>query len=54
MSKSGVKSCSLTVKLPWILDVLSTEEDGGIRSVAVKCIDITKNTGGESGHLDNY
>ena len=50
-TKSGVKSCRLTVKLPWILVVLSVEEAGGIRSVAVKCIDITKNISGEGGLL---
>ena len=51
MFKSEVKSCRLTVKWPWILDVLSAEEAGGIRSVAVKCIDITKNISGEGGLL---
>tara|TARA_B100000900_G_scaffold236327_1_gene200631 strand:+ start:3491 stop:3640 length:150 start_codon:yes stop_codon:yes gene_type:complete len=46
-----VKSCRLTVKLPWILGFLSAEEAGGIRGVAVKCIDITKNISGEGGLL---
>ena len=30
----------------------STGEAGGIPSVAVKCVDIRKNTGGEGGLLD--
>ena len=42
--KSAVKVCGSTVKLPLILDVLSAEEVGGIRRVAVKCVDMTKNT----------
>ncbi len=44
-----VKVCGLTVKLPWILSVLSSEEESGIPGVAVKCVDIRKNTGGEGG-----
>jgi len=31
---------------------LSTGEASGIPSVAVKCVDIRKNTGGEGGLLD--
>ena len=31
---------------------LSIGEAGGIPSVAVKCVDIRKNTGGEGGLLD--
>ncbi len=30
---------------------LSAEEDSGIRGVAVECLDIWKNTGGEGGWL---
>ena len=33
---------------------LSAGEEGGIPSVAVKCIDIGKNTGGEGGLLVCY
>ena len=33
-----------TVKLQLILAVLSAVEVGGIRGVAVKCLDITKNS----------
>ena len=44
MIKSEVKSCSSTVELPLILEVLSIVEVGGIRHVAVKCIDMIQNT----------
>ena len=47
-----VKSCSLTVELPLILDSLSIVEAGGIYDVAVKCIDIIKNTYCEGSLLD--
>ena len=47
-----VKSCSLTVELPLILEVLSTLEVGGIYDVAVKCIDIIKNTDSEGSLLE--
>ena len=43
MFKSVVKVCGSTVKLQLILVPLSAVEAGGIRGVAVKCIDITKN-----------
>ena len=36
-----------------ILPDLSVGEDDGIPSVAVECIDIGRNTGGESGYLDD-
>ena len=52
MLKSVVKVCGSTVKLQLILCVLSTVEVGGIRGVAVKCVDIRRNTGGEGGLLD--
>ena len=44
MFKSVVKVCGSTVKLQLILDILSAVEAGGIRGVAVKCLDITQNT----------
>ena len=47
-----VKSSSLTGELPLILKDLSTDEVGGIDSVAVKCIDIVKNTDCEGSLLD--
>ena len=41
MFKSVVKVCGSTVKLQLILDILSAVEAGGIRGVAVKCLDNT-------------
>ena len=49
--KSVVKSNSSTVDVPMILIGLSTDEVGGIDSVAVKCIDIVKNTDSEGSLL---
>ena len=51
MFKSVVKVCGATVKLQLILDVLSSVEAGGIRGVAVKCLDITKNSDCEGSLL---
>ena len=42
--KSVVKVCRSTIKLPLKLVVLSMDEVGGMRGVAVKCLDITKNS----------
>ena len=39
-----VKYNSLTIEVPLILRNLSTDEVGGIDGVAVKCLDIVKNT----------
>ncbi len=50
--KSVVKVCGSTVKLQLILASLSTVEVGGIRGVAVKCLDITKNSDCEGSLLD--
>ena len=49
-----VKAYSSTVELPLILWGLSTDEVGGIDSVAVKCIDIIKNTDCEGSLLKVY
>jgi len=49
-----VKVCSLTVELPLILNSLSTDEVGGIDSVAVKCIDIIKNSDCEGSLLRSH
>ena len=49
-----VKSCSLTAELPLILEVLSAAEGDGIPGVAVKCVDIRKNTDGEGSLLVHY
>ena len=46
-----LKVCGSTVKLQLILAVLSTVEVGGIRGVAVKCLDITKNSDCEGSLL---
>ena len=46
-----VKSYSLTVELPLILVFLSTNEVSGMWRVAVKCVDIVRNTSGEGGFL---
>ncbi len=50
--KSVVKYGSLTVEVQLILQDLSTDEVGGIDGVAVKCLDIVKNTDGEGSLLD--
>ena len=47
-----VKSMGLTHKLLSKLLVLSIGEASGIPSVAVKCVDIRRNTSGEGGLLD--
>ncbi len=47
-----MKSPSSTGELPQILLSLSPGEGSGIPSVAVKCVDIGRNTSGEGGYLD--
>ncbi len=42
----------LTYGLPLKLPFLSTVEGSGIPGVAVKCVDMRKNTGSEGGFLD--
>ena len=44
LDQSEVKSQGLTLELPLILSSLNLQEVGGIYDVAVKCIDIIKNT----------
>ena len=51
---SGVKDFGSTEEVPRIRQALSTREDGRIPGVAVKCVDIRRNTGGEGGHLARY
>ena len=46
-----VKYSRLTVEVPLILQGLSTDEVGGIDGVAVKCLDIVKNTDSEGSLL---
>ena len=53
MRKSDVKSQGSTLKLHLKLYVLSAGEVSGIPSVAVKCVDIRRNTSGEGGLLDD-
>ncbi len=48
---SGVKAHSSTVELHLKLRNLSAGGESGILGVAVKCVDIEKNTGGEGGSL---
>ena len=52
LSKSEVKSTGLTCELLLKLLVLSEVEVGGIPGVAVKCVEIGRNTSGEGGLLD--
>ena len=51
VGKSGVKSRGLTAGLRLKLSILSEVEASGIPSVAVKCVDIRRNTTGEGGLL---
>ena len=46
-----VKFFGLTENVLSIQSFLSTEEGSGIPGVAVKCVDIRKNTGSEGGFL---
>ena len=48
-----MKSPGLTRELHLKLYPLSIGEAGGIPSVAVKCVDIRRNTSGEGGLLDD-
>ncbi len=52
--KWDVKGPGLTRDVRPILRGLSAGEDGGIPGVAVKCIDIGRNTSGEGAHLACY
>ena len=49
-----MKYYSLTIELHSKLLVLSLGEESGIPGVAVECVDIRKNTGGEGGLLGHY
>eukprot|EP01025_Chloroclados_australasicus_P014940 TRINITY_DN17073_c0_g1_i2.p4 TRINITY_DN17073_c0_g1~~TRINITY_DN17073_c0_g1_i2.p4 ORF type:complete len:114 (+),score=4.63 TRINITY_DN17073_c0_g1_i2:421-762(+) len=51
---SEVKAHGSTVELPLKLSGQSIGEVSGIPSVAVKCVDIRRNTKGEGSLLDNY
>ncbi len=49
----GVAFLGSTEKLPPKLLPLSVGEESGIPSVAVKCVDIRRNTSGEGDFLDD-
>ena len=51
--KLVVKSLGLTEELQPKLHFLSAGEESGIPSVAVKCVDIRRNTSGEGDFLDS-
>ena len=53
IGKSEVKSMGSTHELLSKLYPLSIGEASGIPSVAVKCVDIRRNTSGEGGLLDD-
>ncbi len=48
-----MKYRGLTAGLHLKLCLLSVGEESGIPSVAVKCVEIGRNTGGEGGFLDD-
>ncbi len=48
-----VKPLGLTEELQLKLVFLNTGEESGITSVAVKCVDIRRNTSGEGDFLDS-
>ena len=52
-NKLVVKSLGLTEELQLKLFFLSTGEESGIPRVAVKCVDIRRNTSGEGDFLDS-
>ena len=47
-----LKSAGLNPVMGSELNILSAGEESGIPSVAVKCVDIRRNTSGEGGFLD--
>ncbi len=51
---SLVKALGSTEELQGKLPGLSPGEESGIPSVAVKCVDIGRNTSGEGDSLDRY
>ncbi len=48
-----MESLGLAEELQLKLIFLSVREESGIPSVAVKCVDIRRNTSGEGDFLDN-
>ena len=53
-STSGVKAQSSTLGLPWIRDRLRIGEARGIPRVAVKCVEMWRNTCGEGALLADF
>ena len=53
IGKLVVKYLGSTEELQLKLLFLSAGEESGISSVAVKCVDIRRNTSGEGGFLDS-
>ena len=53
VNKLVVKSLGSTEELQLKLLILSAGEESGIPSVAVKCVDIRRNTSGEGDFLDS-
>ena len=51
---SVVKSPGLTWEWPWKLAGLSVAEGGGIPRVAVKCVEMRRNTDGEGSPLGQH
>ena len=54
MIKSDVEAPCITRGVHLKLVIWSAGEVSGIPGVAVKCVDIRKNTGGEGGLLDDH
>ncbi len=54
MDKSDVKARGLTAKWHWILFGLRVGGGAGMLGVAVKCVDIERNTSGEGEPLDSF
>ncbi len=52
--KTGGEDHGRNMGLHWELCCWSAGGAGGITSVAVICVDISRNTGGEGGLLDRY
>ncbi len=53
LCKSEVQARGITEDRIWKLWNVSAGEASGIPSVAVKCVDIRRNTSGEGGLLDS-
>ena len=51
LESPALKTYRSTEGMRWILQGLRVVEAGGIPGVAVECVDIGKNTGGEGGLL---